>query len=169
VGLNQPRVTCYKVGIRLDEPRMAALLTRRGRPGFYLRVFEEGAMLQDSDIYATIPVTDLDRARAWYAARLGLRPEREFPGGALRYLVGEHSAFLLFLTEAAGTSEHQVAAWVVDDLDAEVAALRGRGVTFEEYDRPELKTVAGIARTPAGKGAWFKDSEGNVLTMIQLA
>jgi catechol 2,3-dioxygenase-like lactoylglutathione lyase family enzyme len=131
-------------------------------------VLEEGAMLQDSDIQATIPVTDLDRARAWYADRLGLQPEREFPGGALRYLVGEHSAFLLFLTDAAGTSEHQVAAWLVDDLDAEVAALRGRGVTFEEYDGPGLKTVAGIGRTPAGKGAWFKDSEGNVLTMIQL-
>jgi hypothetical protein len=57
---------------------------------------------------------------------------------------------------------------MVDDLDAEVAALRGRGVTFEEYDGPELTTVAGIARTPAGKGAWFKDSEGNLLTLIQL-
>jgi catechol 2,3-dioxygenase-like lactoylglutathione lyase family enzyme len=142
--------------------------TGRGRPSFYLRVLEEGAMLQDSDIQATIPVTDLDRARAWYADRLGLRPEQEFPGGALRYVVGEHSAFLLFLTDAAGTSEHQVASWMVDDLDAEVAELRGRGVTFEEYDQPELKTVAGIARTPAGKGAWFKDSEGNLLTLIQV-
>jgi catechol 2,3-dioxygenase-like lactoylglutathione lyase family enzyme len=128
----------------------------------------EGGMLQHIDIQPTIPVTDLDRARAWYADKLGLQPEQEFPG-ALRYRVGEHSAFLLFLAGAAGTSEHQVAAWVVDDLDAEVAALYGRGVTFEEYDRPGLKTVAGIARTPAGKGAWFKDSEGNVLTMIQLA
>jgi catechol 2,3-dioxygenase-like lactoylglutathione lyase family enzyme len=126
-------------------------------------------MLQHSDMQATIPVTDLDRARAWYADKLGLQPEQEYPGGALGYRVGEHSAFLLFLVDTAGTSEHQVAAWVVDDLDAEVAALRGRGVTFEEYDRPGLKTVRGIARTPAGKGAWFKDSEGNVLTMIQLA
>jgi catechol 2,3-dioxygenase-like lactoylglutathione lyase family enzyme len=162
-------VTCYKVGIRPDEPQMAALRTGRGRPGFYLRVLEEGAMLEHNDIHATIPVTDLDRARAWYADRLGLRPEHEFPGGALRYRVGKHSEFLLFLTDTAGTSEHQVAQWVVDDLDAEVAALRGRGVTFEEYEGPGLKTVAGIARTPAGKGAWFKDSEGNVLTMIQLA
>ena len=132
-------------------------------------VFEVSqALLQDSDIQATIPVTDLDRARAWYADRLGLRPDQEFPGGALRYVVGRHSAFLLFLTDAAGFSEHQVASWVVDDLDAEVAELRGRGVTFEEYDGPVLTTVAGIARTPAGKGAWFKDSEGNVLTLIQL-
>jgi catechol 2,3-dioxygenase-like lactoylglutathione lyase family enzyme len=124
--------------------------------------------LQHSYIQATIPVTDLDRARAWYAERLGLEPEQEFPGGALRYVVGEHSAFLLFLTDAAGTSEHQVAAWFVDDLDAVVAELRGRGVTFEEYDQPELETVAGIARTPAGRGAWFRDSEGNLLTLIQL-
>lgn len=61
-----------------------------------------------------------------------------------------------------------MAAWVVEDLEAEVAELRGRGVAFEEYDGPGLRTVDGIATTPAGKGAWFKDSEGNVLTITQL-
>ncbi|MGH3480172.1 MAG: VOC family protein [Nocardioidaceae bacterium] len=125
-------------------------------------------MLAHSDIHPTIPATDLGRARAWYAHKLGLNPELEFPG-ALRYSVGENSGFVLFAAAAAGTSEHQVAAWVVQDLPAEVAELRGRGVTFEEYDSPGLRTVDGIATTPAGQGAWFKDSEGNVLTMIQLA
>jgi hypothetical protein len=75
---------------------------------------------------------------------------------------------LITSSSVAGTSEHQVAAWVVEDLEAEVAELRERGVAFEEYDRPGLRTVDGIAVTPAGKAAWFKDSEGNVLTMTQL-
>jgi len=57
---------------------------------------------------------------------------------------------------------------VVEDLEAEVAQLRGRGVVFEEYDSPGLRTVDGVASTPAGKAAWFKDSEGNVLTLTQV-
>ena len=71
-------------------------------------------------------------------------------------------------SSAAGTAQHQLAAWVVEDLEAEVAELRSRGVEFEEYDQPGLRTVDGIARTPVGKAAWFKDSEGNVLTITQL-
>ena len=56
----------------------------------------------------------------------------------------------------------------MEDLAAEVAELRGRGVVFEEYDQPGLRTVDGIATTPVGRAAWFKDSEGNVLTMTRL-
>ena len=67
-----------------------------------------------------------------------------------------------------GTAQHQLAAWVVEDLATEVAELRARGVEFEEYDEPGLRTVDGIAVTPVGKAAWFKDSEGNVLTITQL-
>lgn len=124
-------------------------------------------MLEHSDIHPTIPAVDLGRARAWYADKLGLNSTLEFPG-AVRYHVGENSGFLLFAAATAGTSEHQVAAWVVQDLQTEVAELRARGVAFEEYDSPGLRTVDGIATTPAGRGAWFKDSEGNVLTMMQL-
>ena len=76
---------------------------------------------------------------------------------------------LLFASSGAGTAQHQLAAWAVEDLEAEVAELRGRGVVFEEYDSPGLHTVNAIAATPAGKAAWFKDSEGNVLTITQLA
>jgi len=75
---------------------------------------------------------------------------------------------LLFSSGAAGTARHQLAAWVVEDLAAEVAELRSRGVEFEEYDQPGLRTVDGIARTPVGQAAWFKDSEGNILTITQL-
>jgi hypothetical protein len=60
-------------------------------------------------------------------------------------------------------------AWRVDDLEAEVTELRERGVRFENYDGPDLQTVDGIAATPVGRAAWFKDSEGNVLTISQLS
>jgi hypothetical protein len=58
--------------------------------------------------------------------------------------------------------------WLVDDLAAEVAQLRSRGVVFEEYDQSGLRTVDGIAATPVGNAAWLKDSEGNVLSVTQL-
>jgi hypothetical protein len=86
----------------------------------------------------------------------------------LLYRHGEDRLFLLFSSSNAGSARHQLAAWVVEDLEAEVAELRGRGVEFEQYDQPGLRTEDGIATTPVGKAAWFKDSEGNVLTITQL-
>jgi catechol 2,3-dioxygenase-like lactoylglutathione lyase family enzyme len=118
-------------------------------------------------MHPTIPASDLARARAWYTDKLGFTSGQEV-AQAMLYRRGEDRLFLLFSSSAAGTAQHQLAAWVVEDLDAEVAELRGRGVEFEEYDQPGLRTVDGIARTPVGKAAWFKDSEGNVLTITQL-
>jgi catechol 2,3-dioxygenase-like lactoylglutathione lyase family enzyme len=125
-------------------------------------------MLQGRRPLPTIPARDLGRARAWYADKLGLTTDQQEPE-ALLYRSGGDRLFLLFASPGAGTAQHQLAAWVVEDLAAEVAALRARGVVFEEYDLPGLRTVDGIATTPVGKAAWFKDSEGNVLTMTQLA
>jgi len=124
-------------------------------------------MLHGRHLLPTIPARDLARARAWYADKLGLTTGQE-EAEALLYRSGEDRLFLLFSSPGAGTAQHQLAAWVVEDLEAEVAELRGRGVEFEEYDQPGLRTVDGIAVTPVGKAAWFKDSEGNVLTMTQL-
>jgi catechol 2,3-dioxygenase-like lactoylglutathione lyase family enzyme len=124
-------------------------------------------MLQSGHMLPTIPASDLARARAWYADKLGLTTEQEEPESLL-YRRGADRLFLLFASPGARTAQHQLAAWVVEDLAAEVAELRGRGVVFEEYDQPGLRTVDGIATTPAGKAAWFKDSEGNVLTITQL-
>ena len=124
-------------------------------------------MLHGRHLLPTIPARDLARARAWYADKLGLTTEQEEPE-ALLYRRGADRLFLLFSSSGAGTAQHQLAAWVVEDLVAEVAELRARGVQFEEYDQPGLRTVDGIAVTPVGKAAWFKDSEGNVLTMTQL-
>ena len=117
--------------------------------------------------HATIPASDLARARAWYAEKLGFTTAQE-EAAALLYRHGQDRLFLLFSSPDAGTAQHKLAAWDVDDLEAEVAELRARGVEFEEYDQPDLRTVEGIASTPVGKAAWFKDSEGNLLTITQI-
>jgi catechol 2,3-dioxygenase-like lactoylglutathione lyase family enzyme len=126
-------------------------------------------MLVDHPMTVTIPVSDLERARAWYRDNLGFNPVHEVPGEALAYRTGSGQSVLVFSSDEAGAVEHQLAAWRVDDVEAEVTELRERGVRFEEYDQPDLRTEDGIAVTPVGRAAWFKDSEGNVLTISQLS
>jgi predicted enzyme related to lactoylglutathione lyase len=126
------------------------------------------------EVAARLPAQDLDRARRWYADKLGLEPAQERPGG-LRYQFG-HTWFGLFASSGAASSEHTQMGWKVADLEATVAELKDRGVVFEEYDLPGMKTVAGIATVEGaypcdgGKGelaAWFKDSEGNLIGLGQ--
>jgi len=123
-------------------------------------------MLTNSPIYATLPAADLERAKRFYAEKLGLTAESELEGGLL-YRCGRDSRFSVFtsLGEASGT--HTQAMWLVEDVESEVAALKARGVVFEEDDLPELSTVNSIATLGPGKGAWFQDSEGNLLSLAQ--
>lgn len=123
-------------------------------------------MLKDHPTFPTLPASDLDRARAFYSEKLGLTPSQEIPGG-LEY---ESNGTRFYVTMSVGKSpgEFTQASWVVEDVDGEVAGLRSRGVTFEEYDLPELETKDGIAVVPElGRAAYFKDSEDNLLGMIQ--
>ena len=129
--------------------------------------------LADSNVAARIPATDLDRARAFYAEKLGLEPSEERPGGLL-YRCGS-GVFSLFASSGAASGGHTQMAWEVDDIEETVAELRGRGVKFEEYDLPGLSTVNGIAEVEGNypskgvgeRGAWFRDSEGNLLAIGQ--
>jgi catechol 2,3-dioxygenase-like lactoylglutathione lyase family enzyme len=123
-------------------------------------------MLNEFDIGVTLPAADLERAKAWYAEKLGFTPEREWPAGA-RYRSGS-SFFDIYPTSQAGTAKNTAAGWNVDDVDATVEELRSRGVVFEEYDFPGLKTVNGIADLDGERAAWFVDSEGNILSISQL-
>src|SRR5262245_44418855 len=123
-------------------------------------------MLQKSPIFAYLPAQDLSRAREFYERKLGFRPEHEVPGG-VTYKFGGGTACFLYITPNAGTSKASQAFWQVDDLEREVADLKSRGVRFEEYDQPGLKTKDGIASTDGNKAAWFKDTEGNILALIQ--
>ena len=131
-------------------------------------------MLKDGKIAARIPVQDLQRARLFYAEKLGLDPSEERPGGLL-YRCGE-GGFALFESAGAASGDHTQMGWEVEDIEATVEWLRGRGVVFEEYDFPGLRTVNGIAEVTGNypskggvgeKAAWFRDSEGNLFGIGQ--
>ncbi len=101
-------------------------------------------MLADHPIHTTLPAADLERAKRFYAEKLGLTPESETPGG-LFYHCGTDTRFTLFSTQGVASGTHTQAAWSVDDIEAEVAELKARGLIFEEYDTPSLKTVNSVA------------------------
>ena len=85
----------------------------------------------------------------------------------LVYRCGNGTSFLLYQTDNAGTAKNTQLSWETDNLEREVEELRGRGVVFEEYDFPGLKTENGIATSTAGRAAWFTDTEGNILSLFQ--
>ena len=123
-------------------------------------------MLDKLDYHATIPAMDIERAKNFYSEKLGLKPEQEMPYGLVYRCT--NGWFLLYPTPYAGTAQHTLMGWQTNEIEKEVAGLRARGVVFEEYDYPNLKTVNGIATTGPGKAAWFKDSEGNILGIVQM-
>jgi len=116
---------------------------------------------------AALPVEDLGRARRFYEQKLGLTPSREVEG-ALFYEGSGNSGFLLFPTSGRPSGQHTQMAWFVQDIAQTVAELKRRGVHFEEYDFPGLKTIGGIADLGYEKSAWFHDSEGNLLALGEL-
>jgi catechol 2,3-dioxygenase-like lactoylglutathione lyase family enzyme len=136
--------------------------------------YKEDDVLQDGRVVTRIPTQDLDRARRFYADKLGLEPSEERPGGLLyRCAEGE---FALFGSAGRSPGTFTQMAFDVDDLDAIVAELKARGVVFEEVEVPGLETVDGIAEvsgnypSKGGKGeraAWFRDSEGNMLGIAE--
>ena len=128
----------------------------------------EAAMLEGFPISARAAVIDLARARQWYSDKLGLTPEREDMGG-LWYRFGGDTWLYVFGTPAAGTARNTIAGWQVKDIAGVMADLRGRGVVFEDYDFGEMKTVDGLADFGMAKAAWFKDSEGNVYELTEVA
>ncbi|MFF8606975.1 VOC family protein [Streptomyces sp. NPDC015346] len=123
-------------------------------------------MLADSSVVAIVPVNDMARAKRFYTETLGLTLTKESPEDT-RLESGAGTAIGLYETPYGGKAEHTLASWKVDDLDAEMSQLRSKGVTFEEYDLPGIKTVDGVAETETMRGAWFKDSEGNILCLTE--
>ena len=122
-------------------------------------------MLSDLEVHAVVPASDLGRARGFYKDKLGLEPAEERREGLIYQ--ANNSKFLLYESQFAGTAQNTAMNWVVNDLDAEMTDLRSRGVKFEEYDFPGLKTENGVAADEAGRAAWFKDSEGNILALSE--
>ena len=130
--------------------------------------------LANARVATRLPAQDLERARAFYAEKLGLEPTEERPGG-LRYVCAA-GEFVVFQSAGAASGDHTQMGIEVDDIDATVRELRARGVVFEEYDLPGFTTVDGIAdiegnypskRSSGERGAWFRDSEGNMIGIGQ--
>ena len=125
-------------------------------------------MLNDSRVEANIPASDLNRARDFYADKLGLTPSSEFAGEQLGYRTTGGTSFNIYRTQFAGQAGHTIAQIHVDDVDSEVRDLEAKGVTFEVYDMPGVEWNGSVASIPGlGKAAWFKDSEGNILCVDQ--
>ncbi len=130
-------------------------------------------MLSHSHVATRLPVQDLARARKFYSEKLGLEPVEVRPGGLLYRCGTGH--FALFESSGKASGSHTQMGWEVGDIEATVSELRSRGVVFEEYDLPGLKTVNGIATIEGNypskgvgeRGAWFRDSEGNMLGLGQ--
>jgi catechol 2,3-dioxygenase-like lactoylglutathione lyase family enzyme len=119
-------------------------------------------------ISATLPAQDLPRARKFYEEKLGFKPADESPAGV--WYESNGTRFLLFPSGGAASGTHTQIGIRVDDIDTAVKELQGKGVKFEEYDTPQLKTNNGIAQVaPGNRAAWFRDTEGNLIGVIQMS
>jgi catechol 2,3-dioxygenase-like lactoylglutathione lyase family enzyme len=122
-------------------------------------------LLTNAKVVATVAATDMEAARAFYSNALGL-PEFMATEEGLGYVLPDGSALQVYRRDGHRPPENTSVTFIVDDFDAEVADLRRRGITFEEYDLPGIKTVDGIATGADGmKAAWFKDPAGNILAL----
>jgi catechol 2,3-dioxygenase-like lactoylglutathione lyase family enzyme len=123
-------------------------------------------MLKRARATAALPTKNLTRAKAFYTQKLGLTPGEETPAGVL-YELGGGTQVLVFESSGAPSGTHTQISFDVEDLAATVKDLKARGIQFEEYNTPGLKTVDGIAQIGPTKAAWFKDTEGNLLAVGQ--
>jgi catechol 2,3-dioxygenase-like lactoylglutathione lyase family enzyme len=130
--------------------------------------------LRSAAVATRLPAQDLNRARTFYADKLGLEPADERPGGLLYRCAG--GDFVVFESAGGSSGTFTQMGFEVEDIEAAVAELRERGVVFEEVDLPGMRTVDGIADIAGNypikgatgeRGAWFRDSEGNMLGLGQ--
>jgi catechol 2,3-dioxygenase-like lactoylglutathione lyase family enzyme len=135
---------------------------------------DDSGALARGRVATRLPARDLDRARRFYADKLGLEPVDERPGGLLYRCGG--TDFVVFRSTGVSPGTFTQMGWEVDDVEAAVAQLRRRGVEFEEVDVPGFRTRDGIAEIEGNypskgargeRGAWFRDSEGNLLGIGQ--
>ncbi|HVN12541.1 MAG TPA: VOC family protein [Kineosporiaceae bacterium] len=128
-------------------------------------------MLNDGRFEANIPAADIERAKAFYADKLGLTPSAELVPGYLRYETAGGTAFNIYETQFAGRAGHTIAQIHVADVEKEVGDLKAKGVAFEVYDdMPGVEWRGDVAvMAEMGKAAWFKDSEGNILCVHSAA
>lgn len=122
-------------------------------------------MLTDRRAHTTLPAADMDRAIRWYEEKLGFKPLWRNPAGAM-YQAGDGTRFQSYPTPDAGKAPQTVMGFVTPDIEGDVRALKARGVVFEDYDLPTLKTIGSIATMGSVRAAWFRDSEENILGLV---
>ena len=120
-------------------------------------------MLTNAPVTTILPVKDMNRARKFYQETLGLRPLGEKQDGKVLFAGGAGGIIALFPKEEGTKAEHTAISFEVPEIGAAVRALECRGVVFEDYDFPGLKTVNHVCVLGSEKAAWFKDPEGNYL------
>ncbi len=126
--------------------------------------------LSDYSVEAAVAVSDLDRAQRFYEDQLGLARGQEEQQG-VRYQCAEGTRIFVYLSpENAGMSSATLAGWFVDDLDETMDELASRGVAFEQYDQPGIKTdERGVFDAGRFRAAWIKDPDGNTMALTEVA
>ena len=123
-------------------------------------------MLGTRNAVPNLAVKDLDRARTFYIDTLGLE-EVDQEGDELIVLKSGDSAVSVYRSDYAGTNKATAVTWAVDDIDAEVSALKQKGIMFEHYDMPGLALEGDVHVGDGMKIAWFKDPDGNILNIVE--
>jgi len=131
---------------------------------------EGGSMLRKAEIAAIVPVSDVEKAVEFYGGTLGLELQirrDDLPENREAEFRAGDGTLVVYESVAAGQSRGTVAGFRVDDLDSVVGALRERGVAFEEYDLPDLKTENAIATIGDLRASWARDPDGNIIAFEQ--
>ncbi len=125
-------------------------------------------MLNNYDAIATVAVKDLQKARTFYEKALGLVAQPS--DGSMAAMVATYgsggSRLQVYVSQFAGTNQATAVTWAVDDVEAVARDLKSRGVSFERYDMPNATHVGDVHVMGNRKAAWFKDPDGNVLSIV---
>jgi catechol 2,3-dioxygenase-like lactoylglutathione lyase family enzyme len=127
-------------------------------------------MLSNSTITTTVVTTNLERAKDFYGNKLGLKedPSMTDENGVL-YQAGNGTSIYVYKRTNPPVADHTLASFKVANLEAEINALSQKGLSFEHYDLPGLKTdEKGIAVMGPVRSAWFKDPDGNIFSLMQV-
>jgi predicted enzyme related to lactoylglutathione lyase len=125
-------------------------------------------MLRNALVIASLPASDIRRATKFYTETLDLQPDDELEPNKVTFAAGDGTLLLLYQQEEKIRVDHTAVTWLVEDLEKAVQTLSEKGVVFEQYDRPGWKTDGrGIADVGGVRGAWFRDTEGNILELTE--
>jgi predicted enzyme related to lactoylglutathione lyase len=126
--------------------------------------------LRNAPLTTTLPAEDIERAKKFYSQTLNLpTPDMPTPSDSATFECGDGTMLFLYERDGGTKADHTTGIFMVEDVEKTVNELRQKGVAFEKYNMPDLKTDArGIAEIDGIKTAWFKDTEGNILAVSSI-